>query len=324
MSEAKVLYLSRKDVESVNIQMAEIITVLESMFAEKGAGRVEMPPKPGIHTRSDAFIHAMPAYIPALDSAGMKWVAGYPENHKRGLPYISGLIVLNDPDTGLPLCIMDCTWVTAKRTGAATAVAAKYLARADSETLAILGCGVQGFSNAEALQCVLPLRKIKAYDVADVAAERYREKVVKVLGLEVEIVSSPEAAVRGSDVVVTAGPLLKNPDPVIEESWLEPGAFASPVDFDSYWKPEVFEQVDKFYTDDVGQMNYYRGIGYFSKIPETALDLGELVAGRSPGRENDRERNLSLNLGLALDDVATAPLIYKKAVELGIGVYLDL
>jgi len=207
MSEAKVLYLSRKDVESVNIQMAEIITVLESMFAEKGAGRVEMPPKPGIHTRPDAFIHAMPAYIPALDSAGMKWVAGYPENHKRGLPYISGLIVLNDPDTGLPLCIMDCTWVTAK-----------YLARADSETLAILGCGVQGFSNAEALQCVLPLRKIKAYDVADEAAVRYREKVEKVLGLEVEIVSSPEAAVRGSDVVVTAGPLLKNPDPVIEES----------------------------------------------------------------------------------------------------------
>src|SRR5512142_2003082 len=103
------LYLSQADVRQVGLSMAEIITALAQMFREKGAGRVEMPPKPGIHTRPDAFLHAMPAYIPAANAAGMKWVGGYPENHGFGLPYITGLLVLNDPETGVPLAVMDCT-----------------------------------------------------------------------------------------------------------------------------------------------------------------------------------------------------------------------
>ncbi len=93
MNQDKILYLSRKDVEEVGLSMPEIIEALDSMFKEKGEGRVEMPPKPGIHTRQDAFIHAMPAYIPKLQSAGMKWVSGYPDNQKMDLPYISGLLI---------------------------------------------------------------------------------------------------------------------------------------------------------------------------------------------------------------------------------------
>ena len=124
MESGNVLYLSRRDVEATAVSMSEIIAALEEMFFDKGQGRVEMPPKPGIHPRPDCFIHAMPAYIPRLGSAGMKWVSGYPENLSRGLPYISGLLILNDPDTGIPTCVMDCTWITAMRTGAATAVAA--------------------------------------------------------------------------------------------------------------------------------------------------------------------------------------------------------
>jgi len=135
-----VLYLSRKDIETINLPMREIVDALEAMFKEKGAGRTEMPPKPGIHTRPDAFIHAMPAYIPSLQSAGMKWVSGYPDNQRRSLPYITGLLLLNDPETGIPIAIMDCTWITAKRTGAATAMAAKYLARPDSTTVGIVAC----------------------------------------------------------------------------------------------------------------------------------------------------------------------------------------
>jgi len=147
--------------------MSEIIAAVEDAFLQKGLGRVEIPPKPGIHTQPNAFIHAMPAYVPKLRAAGMKWVAGYPENYKRGLPYISGLLIMNDPETGLPLCVMDCTWITAKRTGAATAVAAKYLARQDSKSISILGCGVQGRSNLEALKVVFPeINLVKAYDIA--------------------------------------------------------------------------------------------------------------------------------------------------------------
>ena len=127
MSEHKILYLSRADVEATGVSMADIINALESAFRELGEGRVEMPPKPGVHSQPDAFIHAMPAYIPALQAIGVKWVSGYPENYKRGLPYITGLLILNDVETGMPLAVMDCTWITAKRTGAATAVAARYL-----------------------------------------------------------------------------------------------------------------------------------------------------------------------------------------------------
>src|ERR1035441_2526337 len=98
--------------------MAEIITALERVFREKGEGRVEMPPKIGIHTMPDAFLHAMPAAIPGQKAAGMKWVGGYPDNGQRGLPYITGLLILNDPETGVPVALMDCKWITAQRTGA--------------------------------------------------------------------------------------------------------------------------------------------------------------------------------------------------------------
>ena len=160
----QLLYLSYADVAAAGPGMAEIITALECMFREKGEGRVEMPPKIGIHTMPDAFLHAMPAAIASQKSAGMKWVGGYPDNGKRELPYITGLLILNDFETGVPIALMDCTWITAQRTGAATAVAAKYLARADSESAGILGCGVQGHSNLEALKVLFPLKKVYAYD----------------------------------------------------------------------------------------------------------------------------------------------------------------
>ena len=106
MTDGELLYLSRSDIEAINLPMADIIVALEAMFVEKGQGKVEMPPKPGIHTRKDAFIHAMPAYIPSLEAAGIKWISGYPENQAKGLPYISGLLILNDPETGLPVALM--------------------------------------------------------------------------------------------------------------------------------------------------------------------------------------------------------------------------
>ena len=115
----RLLYLSRADVEAVALPMPAVIDLLDRAFREKGAGRVEMPPKPGIHTRQDAFLHAMPAFIPALGAAGVKWVGGYPDNPSRGLPYISGLLILNDVETGFPTAVMDCTWITGARTGAA-------------------------------------------------------------------------------------------------------------------------------------------------------------------------------------------------------------
>lgn len=324
MTAGSVLYLSRKDVEATELPMIEIIQALESMFREKGNGKVEMPPKPGIHPRPDAFIHAMPAYIPSMEAAGIKWVAGYPGNQAKGLPYISGLLILNDPDTGVPLAIMDCTWITAQRTGAATAVAAKYLARAESASVGIVACGVQGRSNLEALACLFKIQKVKAYDHHREAAVRYAREMEQQLHLDIEPVKTLPEAVKGLDIVVTSGPILKHPTPAIEAGWLAPGSFASPVDFDSYWQGAALREFDKLATDDASQMRFYRGEGYFRETPEPYADLGEIVAGKKPGRESASERTVSINLGLALDDMATAILVYQRAKARGIGRELPL
>ena len=319
-----VLYLSRKDVETIDLPMREIIEALDRMFKDKGEGKIEMPPKPGIHPRPDAFIHAMPAYIPSLESAGIKWVSGYPGNQAKGLPYINGLLILNDPDTGIPIAVMDCTWITAKRTGAATAVAAKYLARTDSTTVGIVACGVQGRSNLEALACLFKITQVKAYDLYPEIAERFAREMSEHLQLEIEPVKTLPEAVKNLDMVVTSGPILKNPNPIIEPGWLARGAFASPVDFDSYWQGAALYQADKLATDDLAQMRYYRTEGYFRETPEPYADLGEIAAGKKPGRESDDERTISINLGLAADDMATAIRIYRQARATGIGRELPL
>lgn len=324
MRTQQLLYLSREDVEMIGLDMRTIIDLLEGAFKEKGSGRVEMPPKPGIHTQPNAFIHAMPAYIPATRAAGIKWVSGYPENYRHGLPYISGLLILNDIETGLPYSVMDCTWITAYRTGAASALSAKYLARPDSETVGILACGVQGRTNLEALAALFPIKRVYAYDILPEVQAHYVEEMATRLKVEVIGVNNPRQAVEDSDLVVTSGPILKHPHPTIEKGWLKPGGFASAVDFDSYWKPEALAEFDKISTDDHAQFQYYRSVGYFQHTPDPYADLGEIVAGLKPGREYEKEHTMAINLGLALDDMAVAPEIYKRAVEKGIGTWLPL
>lgn len=320
----ELLYLSRADVERVGLPMSEIVEALTAMFREKGEGAIEMPPKPGIHPLPDAFIHAMPAYVPSLGAAGMKWVSGYPQNQARGLPYISGLLVLNDPDTGIPIAVMDCTWITAMRTGAATAVAARYLARPDSHTVGILACGVQGRSNLEALACVRSLTHVKAYDTRRDVAETFAAEMGEALGLDVVVVDSPREAVIDLDLVVTSGPILKDPDPPIAAGWLAEGVFASAVDFDSYFQGAALREADRLVTDDIPQMEYYRTAGYFQSTPKADADLGAIACGEAPARRRDDERIICINLGIAPDDMVTAIRIYHRARELGIGTMLPL
>lgn len=325
MGDNQLLYLSQAEVAAVGLSMAEIIEAVETAFNEKGHGRVEMPPKPGIHPGGgDNFIHAMPAYIPGLRSAGVKWVSGYPGNQKRGLPYITGLLIYNDVDTGLPLAVMDCVWITAMRTAATTAVAAKYLARPESATMGILGCGVQGRSHVAALNELFSLQQVIAYDVNTAVAQKFAVEMNERFGLDVVVVATPREAVSGCDLVVTAGPILKQPHQTIKAGWLDEGAFASLVDFDSYWHPDALTEAAKFCTDDVPQLRHYQSVGYFQHIPAIHAELGELVTGQKPGRETAAERTMTANLGLAMDDMAVAPLIYQRAVEKGMGTRLPL
>ena len=325
MKPSQLLYLSYDDVKAVGMTMAEIIDALEIAFREKGKGLTEMPPKPGIHPGGgDNFIHAMPAYIPAIKAAGVKWVSGFPENHKLGLPYITGLLILNDPETGLPISVMDCVWITAMRTGAASALSARYLARPESSVIGILACGVQGRTNLEAMKVLFPIKRVLAYDMDKNISRRYAEEIGSRFDLDVVPVSTPREAVSGCDIVVTSGPILKKPHATIQSGWLDAGAFASLVDFDSYWHPDAMAESDKFCTDDIQQLLHYQQNGYFQDIPALYADLGELVVGQRTGRETSTERTMTANLGLALEDMAVAPLIYQRALEKGIGTLLAL
>ncbi len=318
----EILYLSKSDIESLDIQIEEVV---EEAFREKAQGRVEAPPKPGIHPQVDSFIHAMPACIARARAAGIKWVSGFPENPSKGLPYISGLLILNDFDTGVPICVMDCTWITAKRTGAATAIAAKHLAGSNPKAFGVLGCGVQGRSNLEAVKSIYRnLEVVKAFDVNRHNLMKYVGEMRAKHELHLMAVDSPKQAIEGCDIVVTSGPIVKNPKPLIEASWIKVGGFACALDFDSYWKPEAMQSMDKFCTDDRTQLAYYRKQGYFHKIPRIYAEIADLVTHKKPGREHRDERIMSMNLGLAIEDISTAVLVYRRAIESNAGALITL
>lgn len=323
----QVVYLSRADVEAVGLSMIEVIDLVEVALRDKGNGSVELPPKIGIHTRPNAFIHAMPAHIPSLGATGIKWVSGYPDNGPMGLPYISGLLILNAPDTGLPLSVMDATWITAIRTGAVTAVSAKYLARPESETAAILGCGVQGRMQLAALAMVCKnLQTVRAYDINADNLRRYvAEMSERLAPIAVIAAHGPEEAVRGADIIVTAGPILEHPHPTIRAEWISEGTLGAPIDFDSLWSAEALHAADLYFVDDRAQYEHFRHEeGYFQNAPPVQADLGEVVSGRAKGRETSRQRIIAMNLGLGLEDVAVAIRVYHRAIEQGIGTVLPL
>jgi ornithine cyclodeaminase/alanine dehydrogenase-like protein (mu-crystallin family) len=320
-----LLYLSRADVAGLGIAMADVIDVVEQAFREKAAGRVELPAKLGIHPGGgDSFVDAMPASIPGLGVSGVKWVSAYPQNPPRGLPYVSALLILTDPDSGVPLAVMDAGWITAARTGAATGVAARSLARPDAGTAGVLGCGVQGRTNLEALTVVLPIRLVRAYDPDGAAARAYADDVARRLGLAVEVVPSARDAVVGSDVIVTAGPIARTPHATIRAGWMAAGAFASLVDYDSYWHADAFAEIDVFCVDDIPQVERHRSLGRFRGIPTVDAELAEIVAGLRPGRRDGRQRTMTMNLGIAMADIATASLVYRRATEAGAGTRLPL
>ncbi len=320
------LYLTRKDVEDVRMSMSEIIDILHDAYIEKDKGNVEMPPKPGIHTVDNAYIHAMPCWVPKLKAAGIKWVSGYPENQKLGLPYNAGFIIMNDPETGLPLSVMDCTWVTTQRTGGVTGLSAKYMANPDSEVIGILGCGVQGRSNLEALVTVCKkLKRVYAFDIYPEIAERYAETQKALYGIEVVPVKTQKEAVQDSDIVVTAGPIKHNPDRAIEGAWLKPGVFLAPVDFDCMFMPSVIEDFcTKCYVDDLGQYQNFKRMGYFPYGPESLPETCLVFAGKASGRDDKAEKTCAVNIGMALDDMPVAIKLFEAAKAKGIGTMLPL
>lgn len=318
-----LLYLTRDEVAAAAPALAEIIEAVALALTEKAHGRVLLPPKPTIHPFPSSLLQAMPAWVEAAGAGGMKWVSAFPSNRQRGLPAVSGLIILNHPETGLPEAILDAAWITAARTGAATAVAARALARSDSKTLGLLGAGVQARSHVAALKQVLPrLQRVRVYAPRAEAVESLRREVSKEQGLEVQAVLSPEQAVREADVVVTATtwPRVNGEPPILAE-WLPPGVFASVVDLDASWTGAAVAHCERRFTDDLATMATAREKSTFRAWPE-AEDLGRVIAGLRPGRQRDEERLLSIILGLGIYDVVVARRVVDEARKRGMGTSL--
>jgi ornithine cyclodeaminase/alanine dehydrogenase len=253
----------------------------------------------------------MPAYLRDEDVVALKWVAGYPANKERGLPYITGLIVLNDPDTGLPLAIMDGAEITAARTAAASGVCVRRFAPEGWRRAAILGCGEQGQFHALLLRTLQPDVRIRAWDPHPERIER--------LGEGVEAARGWEEAVAGADVVVTAGPIVEDPSAPIRPEHLGERWLVLPIDFDFYVTAETVAAADLFLVDDIGQFEYYREQGHFEGWHEPAGSVGEGLRGdRSPARV------VCCNLGIGALDAAFASVVLERARAEGAGTELAL
>jgi ornithine cyclodeaminase/alanine dehydrogenase len=325
MPQHEIVYLSRKDVEDVGLSMAEIIEAVEEAFREKGLGRAIMPAKHWIAPSERRFYSAMTSYVPAARAAACKWQSGSSDNPALGLPYLTGLLILNDAGTGLPVGIMDSTWITAMRTAAATAVTARYLAVPAPATMAMLGCGVQGRVNVEALRIVFPgLRRVQAYDIDPGALRRYVDDASRRYGVEVHPCASPRDVLRGAQIVVTAGPIEPTARRTIDADWLEPGMLGVALDYDCYWRPAALKAAHKFFTDDIPQMEHLKEYGYFVGSPPVSGEIGDVVAGRKKGRERPDEVILAMNMGISVEDVTVARRVYDRAVARGRGTSLPL
>ena len=313
VEKVEFIYLSQEEILDLNIPMKKIIELVEQGLFEHGHKRVENPPKPGIHSKSDAFIHAMPAYYESLGIGGLKWVSGYPSNRALGLPQIAGLMIVNDMETGMPLAVMDCRWITAVRTAAVSAITAKYCAKEDTSSLGVVGCGVQGRMNLVALKEVTPeLNEISVFDISKEAMKRYKQDFEKELDVNIEITDNVRAAVDGKDMILTATQRL--PEPLIRNEWFKPGCLGFGLEASRAWYGDAILEADKFITDSWDQTVYFYEHGAFPDgLPTLHAELGEVVAGVKSGRESPEERILAINIGLALEDVIVADHIYKVA-----------
>jgi ornithine cyclodeaminase/alanine dehydrogenase-like protein (mu-crystallin family) len=307
----ELLFLSRRDVVQLLPPLDEQIALAEETYRALARGRVEMPPKPGIHPRPNAFLHAMPAYLADGDVAALKWVSGYPENPARGLPYISGLIVVNDADTGLPAAVLDAAEITAARTAAASGVCIRRFAPEAWQTVGILGCGEQGRYHARIVSALQPDARMRAWDPVP-------ERVGTLPG-RVEGAADSHSAVDQAEVVISAAPIAERPDPVVAREWVGNRYLVLPLDFDASVQRAVIEDAELFAVDDIAQFEHYRAAGHFQGWPVPALSLGEAL-----GLDGTFDRVACVNLGIGALDAAFAAAVVDGARREGLGVRVEL
>jgi alanine dehydrogenase len=323
----KVLLISKKDVEGI-LSMKEVMDAVEGAFRYKALGRVQMPPKIYVTFPKGDF-RTMPCYIPDLGFGGVKVVNVHPENpRKYNLPTVMATIILIEPETGRPLAIMDGTWITDMRTGAAGGVAAKYLARRDSKVIGMVGAGTQARTQLLALTEVFDIGEVRVYSRSLESCERFK-KDVAYLGLNISIKGKVEEAVRGCDILVTTTPVTQ---PIVEDEWVDEGMHINAIGADAPLKEELDPRIlrrAKIVVDDIeqachsGEINVPLSKGIISRA-DIYAELGEIIAGKKVGRVTDSEITIFDSTGLAIQDIATAAVVYKRAREQGLGSEVEL
>ena len=319
MKSTKTLVLTQADVRSL-AEMASAITAIEDAFEAHGRNETQMPSKVYLDLPEfDGDFRAMPAYFG--NSAGVKWVNAHPCNPERhGLPSVLGMYILSDPASALPLAVMDATLLTAIRTGAAAAVASKYLARPDSRSVGFVGSGVQARTLLAALQVVFEDLAIVATDVSAAAAEEFAAESGGTVG--------DLAAAAACDIVCTATPVR---EPIVRREWIKSGCHINAMGADAHGKQELAPQIlldAKVVIDDwdqacgSGEVNVPLGTGAMTRDHIHAA-LGEIVAGLKPGRESADEITVFDSTGLAVQDVALARLIFELARKNDVGLEVD-
>lgn len=314
----ETLILSREDVESM-LTMEMCMKAVEHAFELHGKGMTQMPAKIYL-TFEKGDLRAMPAYIEG--HAGIKWVNSHPFNREKGLPTVMALLIYNDPETGFPLAVMDATHITNMRTGAAGGIAAKYLARRDSRVFGFIGCGMQARTQFLALKEVFDVESALCYDVNRNVAGEFAEFLTG-YGVDAEVVSI-ERACR-CDVLTTTTPSRA---PIVMAEWIQDGTHINAIGADAPGKQELDPEIlrrAKVVVDDYdqaihsGEVNVPISRGVLAE-EDIYASIGEIVAGLKPGRESDSEITVFDSTGLAIQDIATATLVYERAVELGKGV----
>lgn len=304
---------------------------MEKAFKAKGLGKVQMPPKSYIFFQKyEGDFRVMPAYVESLSAAGVKIVNVHPKNRvKYGLPTVMALIVLLDPKTGAPLSVMDGTVITNIRTGAAGAVAAKYLARKNSKIVGLVGAGVQARTQLEALAEVFEIEEARVNDVSMREARRFAEEMEKRAGVRIKVERETRSAVEGSDIVVTTTPSRR---PIVFDEWISPGMHINAIGADAPGKEELDPKIlkrAKVVVDDIQQAIHSGEVNVPLSKGEIARgdiygELGEIVTGKKPGRVSEDEITVFDSTGLAVQDIATDWVVYRKALRKGIGKKIEL
>ncbi len=324
MKKIDILYLSQEDIVSLGIGWDEIIKQVELACSEQSNHTAECPPKRGIHPRPDGFIHEMPAYLKEMDACGIKWVSGNPNNHKYNLPQTLGLQIVNCPETGIPLCVMDCRWITAVRTAAASAITMKHCAKKGSKKIAIIGAGVQGRMHLLSIKHVLPsLEVCHIYDVNHNNMNSFLGYMKERCDCAVIPSKSVAETVSDADIVITC--TQKLPSPIIPDDSFKLGMTGAGLEAARAWPEGIIHSVDKVITDNLDQTLDYHSPGAFpGGVPKFYCQIGDLVNGYKKGRENDKEKILAFNLGFSGEDIAVGQHVYTIAKEKRVGVVLPL